>query len=54
MHNAGKRLSQLVNDFFDLQRIEEGRFMVSTERLKLDDLLREGWSCSHGSRISTN
>jgi signal transduction histidine kinase/CheY-like chemotaxis protein len=35
------RLTDLINDFLDLQRIEEGSFTPSMELLRLEDVLRE-------------
>jgi signal transduction histidine kinase/DNA-binding response OmpR family regulator len=41
IHKAAKRLTQLINGFLDLQRIEEGRFKVALEPMALDELVRE-------------
>jgi signal transduction histidine kinase/CheY-like chemotaxis protein len=49
IHSEAKRLTTLINDFLDLQRIEEGHFALSLEPLELGDLLREQrevWSAS--------
>jgi PAS domain S-box-containing protein len=53
IHNEARRLTALINDFLDLQRIEEGRFTLSLESFDLGDLLRHevelffGQSASH-------
>jgi signal transduction histidine kinase len=39
--DQAKRLTGLVNDFLDLQRIEEGAFGLTPEPLDLGDILRE-------------
>src|SRR5207248_2215326 len=41
IHKAAKRLTQLINGFLDLQRIEEGRFTLALEPMALDELVRE-------------
>ena len=41
IYNEAKRLTDLINDFLDLQRMEEGRFRLSIEPFELDELLRE-------------
>ncbi len=41
IHNEARRLTDLINDFLDLQRMEEGRFRLSIEPFDLDELLRE-------------
>jgi signal transduction histidine kinase/DNA-binding response OmpR family regulator len=41
IHNAAKRLTQLINGFLDLQRIEAGRFTLALEPMALDELVRE-------------
>lgn len=42
IHNEAKRLTALVNDFLDLQRIEEGRFTLALESFELGPLLAQG------------
>ena len=39
IHGEAKRLTDLINDFLDLQRIEEGQFRLSIEPFELGDLL---------------
>lgn len=39
IHAEAKRLTDLINDFLDLQRIEEGHFRLSIEPFDLADLL---------------
>jgi len=39
IHNEALRLTDLINDFLDLQRIESGGFTLSIEPLELDALL---------------
>jgi signal transduction histidine kinase len=39
--DAGKRLSGLVSDFLDLQRMEEGTFKVELEPFAIDELVRQ-------------
>ncbi|MBL8178580.1 MAG: PAS domain-containing protein [Bryobacterales bacterium] len=41
IHNETLRLTQLINDFLDLQRIESGRMKYSFERLDVGRLLRD-------------
>ena len=41
IQNEAKRLRDLINDFLDLQRIEEGSFRLSLEPVALDELVRE-------------
>ena len=41
IHGEAKRLTELINDFLDLQRMEEGRFRLTIEAFELDELLRE-------------
>jgi signal transduction histidine kinase/CheY-like chemotaxis protein len=41
IHREARRLTDLINDFLDLQRIEEGRFTLDLERFDLAGLLRE-------------
>jgi signal transduction histidine kinase/CheY-like chemotaxis protein len=41
IHGEALRLTNLVNDFLDLQRIEEGQFTLALESFELGDLLRE-------------
>jgi signal transduction histidine kinase/CheY-like chemotaxis protein len=41
MHGEAQRLTELVNDFLDLQRIEAGGFRLKLEPFLLDALLRE-------------
>ncbi|MEX2644856.1 MAG: response regulator [Gaiellaceae bacterium] len=40
IHGEARRLTGLINDFLDLQRIEEGRFSLALESFDLGDLLR--------------
>lgn len=49
VHNAAVRLSHLVDDFFDLQRIEAGRFRICPEPFALDQLLTEQVELFSGS-----
>jgi signal transduction histidine kinase len=55
--DAGKRLSALVDDFLDLQRIEQGRFEVQLEPFDIDELVRQevelysGQSAAHAIRL---
>ena len=41
IHGEALRLTNLINDFLDLQRIEEGDFTLSLEPFELTELLRE-------------
>jgi signal transduction histidine kinase/DNA-binding response OmpR family regulator len=41
MHSEAQRLTELVNDFLDLQRIEAGGFRLKLQPFLLDALLRE-------------
>lgn len=41
IQREAKRLSNLINDFLDLQRIEEGSFRLELEPVALAELLRE-------------
>ncbi|MEX0674578.1 MAG: response regulator [Gaiellaceae bacterium] len=53
IHNEARRLTALIDDFLDLQRIEAGRFRLALESFDLGDLLRHeaelfsGQSASH-------
>jgi signal transduction histidine kinase/CheY-like chemotaxis protein len=40
IHGEAKRLTELINDFLDLQRIEEGDFTLALEPFELVELLR--------------
>jgi PAS domain S-box-containing protein len=40
IHGEAKRLTNLINDFLDLQRIEEGDFTLALEPFELIELLR--------------
>jgi signal transduction histidine kinase/CheY-like chemotaxis protein len=41
IHGEAMRLTELINDFLDLQRIEEGDFTLALEPFELTQLLRE-------------
>ncbi|MGH2922087.1 MAG: response regulator [Gaiellaceae bacterium] len=41
IHSEAKRLTTLINDFLDLQRIEEGGFTLALEPFDLGEVLRE-------------
>jgi signal transduction histidine kinase/CheY-like chemotaxis protein len=41
IHGEAMRLTELINDFLDLQRIEEGDFTLALEPFELTELLRE-------------
>jgi PAS domain S-box-containing protein len=41
IHGEAKRLAELINDFLDLQRIEEGDFTLALEPFELIELLRQ-------------
>jgi signal transduction histidine kinase/DNA-binding response OmpR family regulator len=41
IYSEAQRLTELINDFLDLQRIEEGRFALALEPFDLAALLRE-------------
>ncbi len=41
IHSEIRRLSALMDDFFDLSRLESGAFTLRRERLALDDLLSD-------------
>jgi PAS domain S-box-containing protein len=41
IHNEARRLTSLINDFLDLQRIEEGSFTLALESLALGPMLAE-------------
>jgi len=41
IHSEAKRLTTLINDFLDLQRIEEGHFTLALEPFDLAGVLRE-------------
>ena len=41
IHSEAQRLTELINDFLDLQRIEEGNFVLSLEPFDLGALARE-------------
>jgi len=41
IHGEAKRLTNLVNDFLDLQRIEQESFTLALEPFDLEDVLRE-------------
>jgi signal transduction histidine kinase len=53
VHREGQRLSALIDDFLDLQRIEQGRLRLERRPFRLDELLDEqvrtfsGQSASH-------
>ncbi|HEY2934952.1 MAG TPA: response regulator, partial [Gaiellaceae bacterium] len=57
IHEESRRLTTLINDFLDVQRIEEGRFTLDLAPLELDELLRQqvelfsGQSESHELRL---
>jgi signal transduction histidine kinase/DNA-binding response OmpR family regulator len=41
IHNEARRLTKLINDFLDLQRIEEGSFTLALEPFDLGEVVRE-------------
>ena len=41
IHNSVDRLSRMVDDLFELSRIQAGNFGVDTERVALDDLVSD-------------
>jgi signal transduction histidine kinase/DNA-binding response OmpR family regulator len=41
IHGEAMRLTELINDFLDLQRIEEGDFTLALEPFELTEMLRE-------------
>lgn len=41
IHNEAQRLTQLVNDFLDLARLESGRAKIARERVRLAVLIQE-------------
>ena len=41
IHSEARRLTTLINDFLDLQKIEEGRFTLALEPFDLAEVLRE-------------
>src|SRR6266545_1026961 len=41
IHGEAKRLTTLINDFLDLQRIEEGGFTLTLDQFDLEEVLRE-------------
>src|SRR5207244_877007 len=41
IHTEGRRLSAMISEFLDLQRIEEGKLQLALEPLDLGELLRE-------------
>jgi CheY-like chemotaxis protein len=41
IHSEAKRLTALINEFLDLQRIEEGRFTLALEPVELVDVVHE-------------
>ena len=41
VHREAKRLSGLIDDFLDLQSIEQDRFVLALEPFSVDELLRE-------------
>ena len=41
IHSEAKRLTNVINDFLDLQRIEEGHFTLALEPFELGEVLRE-------------
>jgi signal transduction histidine kinase/DNA-binding response OmpR family regulator len=41
IYSEGKRLTNLINDFLDLQRIEAGQFTLALEPVEVGGLLRE-------------
>jgi PAS domain S-box-containing protein len=41
IHDESRRLAALINDFLDVQRIEEGRFTLDLEPLELGGVLRQ-------------
>ena len=41
MHKEAKRLTDLINDFLDIQRMESGKQIFEKERFKIDDLINE-------------
>jgi signal transduction histidine kinase/CheY-like chemotaxis protein len=41
IYSEGKRLTNLINDFLDLQRIEAGQFTLSLEPVEITGVLRE-------------
>jgi signal transduction histidine kinase len=46
IHAEIRRLSALIDDFFDLSRLESGAFTLRRERLALDDLLSDALEAS--------
>ncbi len=41
MHKEAKRLTDLINDFLDIQRMESGKQIFEKERFKIHDLIKE-------------
>jgi PAS domain S-box-containing protein len=50
IHNEARRLTALINDFLDLQRIEEGSFRLALESVELGSLLAEQVELFAGQR----
>ena len=59
IHGEAKRLTTLINDFLDLQRIEEGGFTLTLDQFDLEEVLREqvelftGQSESHKIQLAS-
>ena len=41
MHKEAKRLTDLINDFLDIQRMESGKQIFEKERFKIEDVIKE-------------
>ena len=48
IHSEARRLTNLINDFLDLQRIEEGIFTLALEPFELGEVMREQVDVVHG------
>jgi signal transduction histidine kinase/DNA-binding response OmpR family regulator len=54
IHGEAGRLTELINDFLDLQRIEEGSFTLALEPFELGAVLREQVDTVRGSTANHN
>src|SRR5207248_7826935 len=50
IHSEARRLTDLIDEFLDLQRIEQGSFQLALEPFELSELLREETELFSGQR----
>jgi signal transduction histidine kinase/DNA-binding response OmpR family regulator len=51
IHSEARRLTNLINDFLDLQRIEEGIFTLALEPFELGEVMREQIEVMQGQSL---